>query len=242
MNVIIGMTDMVLDGPLEPEARDGLRRVRAAALALLGLLNDILDLSKVEAGKVTLEVGRLDLRAMVREITELFAPSAAAKGLRLVCRLDDTLPPDVLGDGPRLRQVLTNLIGNAIKFTERGEVAIEVRAVRETAAEAEVSFTVRDTGIGIAAERQAAVFETFTQADDATSEKYGGTGLGLAISRQLVELMGGALRLASAPRAGSTFSFTLVFATPAIRIAIGRSPTVAGTSSRPATAWVRDGR
>ena len=211
MNVIIGMTDIVLEsGTLTPAATHDLERVRAASLALLGLLNDVLDLSKVEAGKIGLEIGPLDARATVTEVADLFASAAGAKGLSLTTHVDDSVPVDVLGDAARLRQVLTNLVGNAIKFTAQGSVAIDVGVVRESARDVEVRFAVRDTGIGIARHRQAAVFDSFVQADDGITNKYGGTGLGLAISRQLVELMGGTLRVESTPGAGSTFTFAVV--------------------------------
>jgi signal transduction histidine kinase len=209
MNVIIGMTDMALETDLEPTARDWLQRVRSASLALLGIINDLLDLSKIEAGKMALEVGLLDLRATVGEVVKLLTPSATAKGLALVCRLDPAVPACVCGDGGRLGQVLTNLLGNAIKFADRGEVTLEVRLVHATASHAEILFAVRDTGIGIPPDRQAAVFESFTQADGSMTRKFGGTGLGLTISRQLVQLMGGELRLESAVGKGSTFFFTL---------------------------------
>ena len=209
MHVFIGMTDMALDTNLEPEAREYLGRARSAAVALLAIINDILDLSKIEAGKLGIESGPLDVGATIREIAHLLEPSAAAKGLALACRVDAGLHRELAGDAGRLRQVLTNLVENAIKFTERGQVAIEARAVRETPSHVAVLFAVRDTGIGIAPERQTAVFESFTQADGSTTRKYGGTGLGLTISRRLVELMGGELRLESTVGRGSTLSFTL---------------------------------
>jgi signal transduction histidine kinase len=211
MNVIIGMTDIALESDLAPEARDCLQRVRAAALGLLGIINDILDLSKIEAGKMTIEVGPFDLRAAVDELVTLMTPSAAAKGLALACRVDPVVPSRVHGDAGRIRQVLTNLLGNAIKFTEQGGVTLEVRAGERTAARAAISFAVRDTGIGIAPERQSAVFDSFVQADDRTSGRAGGTGLGLTISRDFIALMGGSLRLESTVGQGSTFSFTLGF-------------------------------
>ncbi|MBI3770376.1 MAG: PAS domain S-box protein [Deltaproteobacteria bacterium] len=212
MNVIIGMTDMTLETKLEADARDWLQRVRSAALTLLGIINDILDLSKVEAGKLEIELGSVDVCATVEDLVRLLAPSAAGKGLALVCRLDPELPAGVCADGGRLRQVLTNLLSNAIKFTGHGEVAVEVRVMSQTGAQIELLFAVQDSGIGIPPDRQAAVFESFTQADGSTTRKYGGTGLGLTISRQLVELMGGDLRLESAVGKGSRFAFTLVLA------------------------------
>jgi protein-histidine pros-kinase len=209
MHVFIGMTDMALDTNLEPEAREYLERARSAAVALLAIINDILDLSKVEAGKLEIESGPLDVGATIREIVQLLEPSAAAKSLALASHVDAGLRRELAGDAGRLRQVLTNLVGNAIKFTERGQIAIEARAVRETPSHVTVLFAVRDTGIGIPPERQTAVFESFTQADGSTTRKYGGTGLGLTISRQLVGLMGGELRLESTAGRGSTFTFTL---------------------------------
>jgi two-component system, sensor histidine kinase and response regulator len=211
MNVIIGMTDIALEsGELTPSTTYDLQRVRAASLALLRLLNDILDLSKVEAGKITLEMGRLDLHATVGDVTALFSATARANGLTLTAHVDDRVPSAVMGDAVRLRQVLTNLVSNAIKFTDRGAVTIEVGVVCESTRDLEVQFSVRDTGIGIPRDRQAAVFDSFVQADDGITNKYGGTGLGLSISRQLVELMGGTLRVESAPAHGSMFTFTVV--------------------------------
>jgi signal transduction histidine kinase len=214
VHVVIGMTDMALDTNLEPGAREHLGRARSAAVALLAIINDILDLSKIEAGKLEVESGPLDIGATIREIIQLLEPSAAAKYLALASRIDPRLPSGLAGDTGRLRQVVTNLVGNAIKFTERGQVAIEARAVHETPSHVAVLFAVRDTGMGIPPERQQAVFESFTQADGSTTRRYGGTGLGLTISRQLVELMGGKLRLESTVGQGSTFSFTLDLVRP----------------------------
>jgi signal transduction histidine kinase len=209
MNVIIGMTDMVLESDPAPATQDTLQRVRGAALTLLGLLNDVLDLSKIEAGRMELECAPLALRAVLGEVVALFGPSAAAKGLALGCTVDDCLPDDVVGDAKRLRQVLTNLLGNGVKFTLHGEVALDVGLLGETPTHFEVSFAVRDTGIGIPADRQGAIFESFTQGDQSTTRAFGGTGLGLTISRQLVQLMGGDLRVESTPGVGSSFSFVL---------------------------------
>jgi signal transduction histidine kinase len=211
MNVIIGMTDMALDSVLEPSVRDYLQRVRTASLGLLGIINDILDLSKIEAGKMQIETTQFDVRATVDELVTLLTPSAHAKGVGLVARIDRNVPAVLCGDAVRLRQVLTNLVGNGIKFTEHGAVTLELQLVRATPSRAEIVFAVRDTGIGISPDRQAAVFESFTQADGGTTREFGGTGLGLTISRQLVELMGGELALRSAVGHGSTFRFSLVF-------------------------------
>jgi PAS domain S-box-containing protein len=205
MNVIIGMTDMALDQDLAPEPRQSITAARSAALKLLGVINDLLDLSKIEAGKMTLEMTELNLRATVEEVTALLHRSAADKGLALRCDLPPDLPGGLRGDAGRVCQVLTNLVGNAIKFTEAGEVRIDARVLRETATHADVRLSVADTGIGIPRDRQAAVFESFTQADGSTTRQYGGTGLGLTICRQLVELMGGHMGLESEPGQGSTF-------------------------------------
>jgi signal transduction histidine kinase len=227
MNVIIGMTDMALDSKLEPDARDYLQRVRAASLGLLGIINDILDLSRIEAGKMKIEAAQFELRATVDELMTLLTPSAAAKGVALVARLDRAVPAVVCGDAVRLRQVLTNLVGNGIKFTDRGAVTLELNIVRATPSRDEILFTVRDTGIGISPDRQAAVFESFTQADDGTTRRFGGTGLGLTISRQLVELMGGTLGLESTVGQGSTFRFSLAFGVPADSASATPSPDAA---------------
>ncbi len=211
MNVIIGMTDIVLDGEVPAESRHCLERVRVAATALLAIINDILDTSKIEAGKLTLEEVELDLRATIEDAVALLVPSASAKHLSLGCALPPDLPPRVKGDPGRLRQVLTNLVSNALKFTDSGGVTVEVRVLRETAAEVAMRFAVVDTGIGISRERQAAVFERFAQEDCSTTSRYGGTGLGLTICRQLIELMGGRMGVESQSGRGSTFWFELAF-------------------------------
>jgi signal transduction histidine kinase len=167
------------------------------------------------------------LRNTVGEVAMLLTPLAASKGLALRYRIDTAVPANVRGDAGRLRQVLRNLLNNAIKFTERGEVALEVRLARATGSRAEILFAVRDTGIGIPPERQAAVFESFTQVDDGTTRKFGGTGLGLTISRQLVDLMGGELRLESTVGEGSTFSFVLDFAVDAAKSSPHAAPAAA---------------
>ena len=184
MNVIIGMTDMALDFDVPPEPRHCLTRVRAAATALLGIVNDILDSSKIEAGHLAIEYVDLSLRTAIEDVVRLLAPSADAKRLTLTCTVPDDVPARVKGDPGRLRQVLTNLVGNALKFTDVGSVTIGARVLDETPTAVTIRVTVRDTGIGIPPERHAAVFERFTQADGSTTSRYGGTGLGLTISRQ----------------------------------------------------------
>jgi signal transduction histidine kinase/DNA-binding response OmpR family regulator len=209
MNGIIGMTDILLETELGAEQRDYALVVRRCSLALLAVLNDILDSAKIEAGKLTIEQVNVNLRTLVEEVAMLMAPRAHEKGIEIACLVPPDFPEHVRGDPGRLQQVLTNLVGNAIKFTEVGEVVIEARRRSETARHASLVLSVRDTGIGIPADRQAAVFESFTQADGSTTRRYGGTGLGLTICKQLVELMGGTIALESTPGHGTTFSVEL---------------------------------
>ncbi len=211
MNVIIGMTDMALDSDLPSEPRHYLDRVRAAATALLDIINDVLDYSKMEEGKLTLQEVDLSLRTTIDEVVALFAPSARVKRLALACVFPPDLPERVIGDPGRVRQVLTNLVGNALKFTEVGSVTVEAAILDATPARVNVRIAVRDTGIGIPRERQTAMFERFTQADSSTTSRYGGTGLGLTICRQLVALMGGRIGIDSEPGKGSTIWFDLAF-------------------------------
>jgi signal transduction histidine kinase/DNA-binding response OmpR family regulator len=209
MNGIIGMTDILLDTPLTADQRDYARSVRNCGDTLLTVINDILDFSKIEAGKLAIEQLDLNLRTVVEEVADLLAPRAHEKGLELLSLVPPDFPEHLRGDPARLQQMVTNLVGNAIKFTEKGEVAIEVRRVSETPTHASIRLAVRDTGIGIPRERQAAIFESFTQADGSTTRRYGGTGLGLTICRQLVELMEGRITVDSEPGQGSTFAIDL---------------------------------
>ncbi|HMQ16944.1 MAG TPA: ATP-binding protein, partial [Phycisphaerae bacterium] len=210
MNGIIGMTELALDSELTAGQREQLSTVRDCAYSLLELLNDLLDLARIEAGRCELEAVPFDLVATIEQAVDVVAQRAAEKRLELVCSIDPATPRRVTGDAFRLRQVLVNLLANAVKFTEHGEVVVGVRPVGGgERGRVVLVFFVSDTGIGIPEDRQEAVFATFTQADGAITRKFGGTGLGLSISRQLVNLMGGALRLNSQVGAGSTFSFEL---------------------------------
>ncbi len=205
MNVIIGMTDMALDGELASGPRDHLRTIRRATLSLLGIVNNILDCSKIEAGRLTLELVDVDLRELVDDVVTIRAQGAREKGIRLESSVDGALVEPVRADPVRLRQLLTNLLDNAIKFTEEGGVSVAVTVLARHPDAVRLRLTVRDSGIGIPADRQAAIFESFTQADDSTTRTYGGTGLGLTICRQLAELMGGRLAVESEVGRGSTF-------------------------------------
>jgi PAS domain S-box-containing protein len=213
MNAILGMTDLVLDTSLSEDQRQSLRTVKSAADSLLGIINDLLDFSKIEAGKLELHLGEFSLRAVVGDTLRALAVRAHRKGLELVCNVQPDALDALIGDAGRLRQVLLNLVGNAIKFTENGEVVVQVDSAIEPAVNGEIAvrFQVSDTGIGIPREKQSTIFRAFEQEDTSTTRKYGGTGLGLTISAQLVALMGGQIAVESAPGRGSTFSFTARF-------------------------------
>ncbi len=209
MNAIIGMTGIALDTELNTEQREYLNIVKESSYSLLRLLDDILDLSKIEAGRVELENIDFDLRVMVEGVTDTLTPKASAKGLELACSIHHTVPTFLQGDPGRLRQVLMNLGGNAIKFTEAGEVVIQLELKEETEKQATLIFSVTDTGIGISKDNTYRIFESFTQADGSTTRRYGGTGLGLSISKHLVELMKGQIGVESHPGKGSRFWFTV---------------------------------
>ncbi|TMJ71623.1 MAG: response regulator [Alphaproteobacteria bacterium] len=208
VNGVLGMLELVKQTKLDARQQRYLDTARRSAETLLGIINGILDISKIEAGKIELEQAPFDLRDLVEEVTETFADVAYGKGLDTI---PASLPTALIGDAGRLRQILTNLIGNAIKFTEKGEVGIRVEAVEADAGSAFVAFDVTDTGIGIPADKQRHIFDAFAQADSSTTRRYGGTGLGLSIAKQLCEMMGGTIDLTSEPTRGSTFRFTARF-------------------------------
>jgi two-component system, sensor histidine kinase and response regulator len=208
MNGIVGMTELALDTPLSSEQREYLTLVKDSADALLTLINDVLDYSKIEAGKLTLDQTDFNLLDVLTNTLRSLSVRASQKNLELIWSAKPGVPEHVSGDAGRIRQVIVNLVGNAIKFTERGEVAVTVRLETQQDHSVQLHFSVRDTGIGIASERQRAIFEAFTQADSSMTRKFGGTGLGLSISSRLVDMMGGKIWLESELGKGSTFHFT----------------------------------
>jgi len=211
MNGIIGMTDLALETELTQEQREFLGMVKSSADSLLSLLNDILDFSKIEAGKLDFETIDFLLRDTLDDTIKVLGLRAQQKGIELACHVLPEVPDSLRGDPTRIRQIVVNLVGNAIKFTAEGEVVVQVEVQEESNDEALLHFAVRDTGVGIPLEKQQTIFEAFTQADSSMTRKYGGTGLGLAISSRLVNLMGGKIWVESEIGRGSTFHFTVRF-------------------------------
>lgn len=214
LNGVIGMTELMLENVQSEQQRDGLETIRNSGNSLLVILNDILDFSKIESGKLELERVRFTLQRNLDEVVALFSGRAQTKGLRLTASIDPAVPPQIMGDVTRVRQILSNLVGNALKFTEHGEIAIQVTAP-DLAPGGTISgpitlrFSVRDTGVGISPEKQSLLFQPFSQADLSTSRKFGGTGLGLAICKRLAQLMGGDAWMESTIGVGSTFHFSI---------------------------------
>ncbi len=231
MNGVLGLTELLLETQLDAYQRPFVETVRSSGETLLSILNDILDFSKIEAGKLETETLDFDLHQAVEDVVQLMGPRAHAKGLEMICRIDENLPHAVRGDPYRLRQVLSNLVGNALKFTEHGEVVVDVHVDGEET----LRFSVKDTGIGIAEEARAKLFNAFVQADGSTTRRFGGTGLGLAICRHLVELMGGRIGASSIEGQGSTFWFTLP-----LRPAAGTPPPIVPGSIKGKRALVVD--
>ncbi|MEW6003413.1 MAG: response regulator, partial [Nitrospirota bacterium] len=211
MNAILGMTGLALDTDLTDEQRDYLDTVNQSAVALLDIINDILDFSKIEAGRLNIENIEFNLRLTVEGVTDTLSSQASKKGIELACFVHQDVPSLLMGDATRIRQILLNLIGNAVKFTHKGEVLIKIEPLEETETHAKIIFSVIDTGIGIPAEKREVIFEDFAQADGSTTRTYGGTGLGLPISKKLIELMGSKISVESKVGKGSRFWFSLTF-------------------------------
>ncbi|MDO8464916.1 MAG: response regulator, partial [Gallionella sp.] len=205
MNAIIGMSHLVLKTELTSRQRDYINKIQSSGRHLLGIINDILDISKIEAGKLTVEYAEFDLKKVLEDVTNLIAEKASAKGLELVFDIDKNVPIKLVGDSLRLGQILINYSNNAVKFTKQGEIDIVIRLKEQTDTDVLIYCAVRDTGIGLSEEQMGRLFQSFSQADTSTTREFGGTGLGLVISRELAELMGGEVGVDSKFGKGSTF-------------------------------------
>ncbi len=219
MNGVLGMAELLLTTDLNDEQREFATIIKSSGDALLTIINDILDLSKIEAGKLDLKIEAFNPRETVDQVAAVLSLRAREKKLAFSCRCDPAVPALLLGDAGRVRQILINLVGNAVKFTESGEVSLIVKPTRLDAARAELRFDIRDTGVGIPADKVASLFSPFTQVDGSATRRFGGTGLGLSISRRLVELMGGRIGVESVEGRGSTFWLTVPFDIPDIAAA-----------------------
>ncbi|HEX6895429.1 MAG TPA: ATP-binding protein [Bryobacteraceae bacterium] len=237
LNGVLGMTDLLLNTPLEPEQQEYATSIKNSATSLLSLIGEFLDLSRMDAGKLKLQSVAFSLKRVLDEIASNFALQAGAKGLEFRCEIAPNVPANVTGDPERLRQVLTNLLENAVKFTDAGRIGLSVAARNDSADRCELRFAVHDTGIGIASEFHSTIFERFSQVDTSSTRKYGGTGLGLAISKEIVERLGGEIGVDSAPERGSEFWFTAPF------LKAGEVATTSGSgmprASKPALPAVR---
>ncbi len=214
MNGVIGLTNLALLTNLDAEQRDYLNKIDYSAKSLLNVINDILDISKVEAGRLDLEEIPFDLNAVLENVRSLASTRASEKGLAFELHVDSGVPSQLMGDPLRFGQILLNLVSNAIKFTETGAVTVRIATADLTDRTIELKTSVHDTGIGMSEPEQARVFEAFAQSDSSITRRFGGTGLGLAISRALTIKMGGTISVESTPGAGSTFTFTAVFGIP----------------------------
>ncbi|HXL55242.1 MAG TPA: ATP-binding protein, partial [Chitinophagaceae bacterium] len=210
MNGVIGMADLLAETELDGEQQTYTETIKNCGENLLNIINDILDFSKIESGKMELEYTDFDLRNCIEEVLDVFAMKAAQSGLDLVYQIETKIPAQIMGDSLRLKQIMMNLVGNALKFTNHGEIFINVQLDRVIEdGQLELSFAIRDTGIGIPAHKMDTLFKAFSQVDSSTTRKYGGTGLGLVICAKLAELMGGSIKVESEPGRGSTFTFSI---------------------------------